>query len=554
MMKYLVFTVCVVAVLFSFIGCDEENPVTTTTDTLTINDTITDTLNTTDTLIDTINTTDTLTDTVTVQDTLIDTLLASDTVKTPKYIFLFIGDGMGSPQINVTEAVLGMGNINRNDSLKISKAMASINPGQLNMSLFPVAGYATTYADDRYITGSAAAATALACGQKTSIGTIAKTSDQSANIETMAEMAKEKGMSVGIVSSVSIDHATPACFYAHEDSRSNYYNIAAQMATSGFDYFGGGGAKGNTASKRGSNTDIEDIMQDSGYTIVTTRSELNALSAGTKTWAYSANVDRDCALPYQMDMVSSDISLAEFTQAGIDLMEDDPDGFFMMVEAGKVDWACHANDAVTSILDMLAFDEAIGKALEFYNQHPDSTLIIVTGDHECGGLSIGFGGTEYENAFDILQYQTMSYQTFTEKIQALAADTGADSITLSMAMDSVAKYFGLGDASLNSSLALTAYDSTLLAAAYAETWDPNYSGFSYSGQPADFLSYGPYYDPFTVTVTHILNQKAGLAWTSYYHTAVPVPVLAIGQGAHEFQGSYDNTDVALKIISVGDLD
>ncbi|MCG8341730.1 MAG: alkaline phosphatase, partial [Chlorobiales bacterium] len=154
------------------------------------------------------------------------------TDKTPKYIFFFIGDGMASPQVNMTEAALADPNFRL--------VNGAITLGAMNLQHFPIAGMATTHAEDRYITGSAAAATALATGHKTSIGTISKNVAHTQDLKTMAEMAKEKGMKVGIVSSVSIDHATPACFYAHANSRGEYYNIASQMDESGFDYFGGG--------------------------------------------------------------------------------------------------------------------------------------------------------------------------------------------------------------------------------------------------------------------------------------------------------------------------
>jgi len=461
---------------------------------------------------------------------------------TPKYVFYFIGDGMANPQVNLTEAALN------DDDFRLAKP-GDVGVGVLNLSTFPVIGMATTFAEDRYITGSAAAATALACGKKTTIGTISQNGDHSQDFETMAEMAKAKGMKIGIISSVSIDHATPACFYAHEPSRGNYNNIAAQMATSNFDYFAGGFAKGDFEKYRGRDPegDPKDIiaeMQNAGYTITTTRAELQATQPGQKVWAYTG-YDGDAALYYELDRPSDHVSLAEFTAKGIELLHS-KDGFFMMIEGGKIDWACHANDAVSAAHDLIAFDNAIGEALDFYNEHPKETLIIITGDHECGGLTLGFAATEYESAFALLKDQKISYQEFAVRVGNWA-DNG--NVNFSTALDSMKYFFGLGNANLNNALALSEYETNCLKEAFNESM----SGDTDRDNEENFLKYGPYYDPFTITITHILNQKAGIDWTSYYHTGVPVPVYAMGQGQYEFSGSYDNTDIAKKIIEIAEL-
>ncbi len=446
---------------------------------------------------------------------------ATDNV--PKYIFFFIGDGMASPQVNLTQAAL--------DDPHFRRVNGAITLGALSLDQFPVAGMATTHAENQYITGSAAAATALACGEKTTIGTISMNPAHTLPFKTIAEMAKEKGMKVGIVSSVSIDHATPACFYAHETSRGNYYEIASQMDDSGFDYFGGGYVKENAA-------DIENQMDAAGYTRVSTLGGLRGVPVGQKCWA-TTDVYDGKALNYEIDRIgTSEISLAQFTQEGIRLLDNDDKGFFMMVEAGKVDWACHANDAVSATHDMVAFDDAIAIAVDFYNQHPDETLIVVTGDHECGGLTLGFAVTGYKNTFELLKYQKTSFKKFD---YSAAAD-------FDQALAIMTEKFGLGDTTLDPGLELTARDSIRLEDAYNRSM-----GGAPSPDPTDdFLKYG-WYDPFTVTITHILNEKAGIAWTSYSHTGVPVPVYAMGAGADLFSGSYDNTDVAKKIMTAAEL-
>ncbi len=487
--------------------------------------------------------------------------LIDENFKTPKYVFFFIGDGMANVQINAAEAALN------NADFKLK----SVGIGSLNIQEFPITGFQTTHAEDRYITGSAASATALATGQKTTIGTISMKGDHTGDIKTMAEKAKEKGMKVGIISSVSIDHATPACFYAHATTRGHYNYIASQMATSNFDYFGGGYAKGNFDKYKDGTTpgkrfpedftpiDVDQVMKDAGYTIAKNKTELDGVAAGTKCWAYSDQYDGDAALPYEVDRADNDLSIADFTKKGIEVLDNDK-GFFMMVEGGKIDWACHANDAVASTHDVIAFDEAIGHAIEFYKKHPDETLIVVTGDHETGGLSLGYSATGYETAFSFLNKQKMSYDDYTNNV---VYKWDPATITFDDALASVKETFGLGDESITETsvqgnkfnLKLSEYDIKRLKDAFDRTLVDLKEEDTTNEAEYDYVTYGPYYyDPFTVTVTHILNQKSGIDWTTYSHTAVPVPVFAMGQGQYNFSGYYDNTDVAKKIIVIAGYD
>ncbi len=446
-----------------------------------------------------------------------------------KYVFFLIGDGMASVQIHAAEAYLEAENHYLPGTPKAEL---------LTMSQFPVQGMATTFADNRFITGSAAAGTALACGMKTSIGNISMAPDEVTPYTSVAELARDAGMKVGIVSSVSIDHATPAVFYAHQPSRSMYYEISQDLANSGFDYFGGGGFK----NPEGGTPTTWDVLATNGYTVVETREDLAAVTPGTKTVAINHTLAGGEALYYELDRPADHMSLAEFTAEGIRLL-DNEDGFFMMVEAGKIDWACHANDARASIDDTLAFDAAVAEAVAFYEQHPQETLIVITGDHECGGLTIGFAGTGYENAFELLDAQTVSYEAFSGVIwpdyknsHEGVTDIDADFKALMLT------YFGMDFD------ALSEFQQQRLEAAF----DKSMTGDSINLPEEDNLLYG-YYEPITVTLTHILNEKAGLAWTSYSHTGVPVPVLAMGRGSYLFDGFYDNTDVAKKIAQAMQL-
>lgn len=447
-----------------------------------------------------------------------------------KYIFLFIGDGMGQPQRTAAESYMA--------------AARGLKPSdcKMVMSTLPAQGVTTTFANDRFITGSAAAATAIACGIKTNIGFIGVDPSYTV-VKSIAEMARDKGMKVGIVSSVSIDHATPACFYAHQPSRKMYHEIAHDLITSGFDYFGGGGFKDPVGKKtKKSLGNALKMACEKGYKIVTDRSEFMSLKQeGGKIIAYNRNLPDDEALPYDMDNTPRDITIAEFTEKGIELLDGDA-GFFFMVEGGKIDWACHANDAVAAIQDTIAFDEAIKKALSFYKDHPKETLIVVTGDHECGGLTLGFAGTVYESYFDILKGQRLSFQAFTDSVIAQYKESHKDNPSFEDMIPKIRLYFGLtteGDGPM----VLKDFEIAELRDAF----DKSMQNIEINEGTQEYLLYGGY-DPLTVKLTHILNRKAGLGWTSYSHTGVPVTTSAVGKGSALFNGYYDNTDIARKIM------
>ena len=471
--------------------------------------------------------------------------------KAPKYIFYFIGDGMGLSQANAAEIYLSA--ISGEEGFQ-----------KLHMNTLPNQGFYTTYAKDRFITGSAAAGTALATGHKTTISTISMDADRLVPLKTVAELAKEKKYKVGIVSSVSIDHATPATFYAHQPTRNMYYNISLDLSKSGFNYFAGGGFKnpdgdGKVSLKTknamsnfgmGEKKVIEnkepnsiEIAKERGYTCINTLADFQNLKKGDdKIIATAPNLSGGAALPYFIDQKDgTDISLAEFTQKGIELL-DNPKGFFMMVEGGKIDWASHANDAATVIQEVIQLDKAVAEALQFYKKHPKETLILIAGDHETGGLALGFSGSHYKTEFALLQNQKLSYEKFSSLIKEHKEN--ADKPDLKYALNLAKKYFGLGDASKD--LELSAYELNLLETAFEKsmTYDK-----TMKEEEQFYLLYGSY-DPFTVAVCHTLAHKAGIGWTSFSHTASPIPIRSVGVGSELFKGFYDNTDVAKNLMKL----
>ena len=455
---------------------------------------------------------------------------AYTTDASPKYVFMFIGDGMSSPQTNAAQVYNG------------NNVSGAIELEKLTFTQFPVVGLQYTQDSTSFCPDSASTATSLSSGFKTHSGVIGMGVDKVTAGETIAEKVKQQlGWKVGIISSVTLNHATPAAYYAHIASRNDYYEIGEQMAASGFDYFAGGSLLENDGEA------LYEVLEDAGYTVTSDRDTILSLNADSgKVYAVSPELQDDGAMKYALDMDDDDITLAEFVRKGIDVLYNEK-GFFLMCEGGKIDWAGHSNDAVANISDTIALDEAVEVALEFAFQHPDETLIIVTGDHETGGMTIGYAATGYDTAFDIMKNQKMSFVAFDEYVANEKADGTFDFDRL---MEMVEDEFGLTAPGTDNdvpALVMNEYEYARLQKAYEDDRTGNTDGYEES------LLYGGY-NPISITLTHIINNKAGIGWTSYAHTGLPVPVYAFGEGAEVFGGAYDNTEVAKKLFALCDVE
>lgn len=450
----------------------------------------------------------------------------------PKYIFLFIGDGMSYPQIQsasyYTGAVASKGGVQTN---------------KLSFMDFPVAGSAQTYDSTSFCPDSASTATSIATGNKTYSGTINMDTSMTTSYETIAEQLKEQmDYKIGIISSVNLNHATPAAFYAHQASRNSYYEIGLELVESGFDYFAGGALKKVTGDKE-DQTDLYELASKGGYKVVKTQAEAEKVtSADGKLLIISETLADSESMNYDLDAPDSEWKLADYVEKGIEVLDNEK-GFFMMVEGGKIDWAGHANDAGSTITDTIALDEAVKTAVEFYNEHPNDTLILVTGDHETGGLSIGFAGTDYDTYMTNLTNQKISYAKFDTDF---VAGYKENKTSFKDVLVDIKENFGLmtkedADATEDSKLVLTDYEYEQLKKAYDRTMKVGAAGKEDMTQE-EYVLYGTY-EPLSVTITHILNNKSGISFTSYSHTGIPVPVFAIGNGQDLFGGYYDNTDI-----------
>ncbi len=466
--------------------------------------------------------------------------IVNSTSKKPKYVFLFIGDGMSYPQFQAASDYLGaVADTDNDDILDGNKA--------LNFMNFPVAGSAVTYDSTSFCPDSASTATSISTGHKTYSGTINMDETMTVKYETIAEQLKDEGYDIGVVSSVNLNHATPAAFYCHQASRNNYYEIGEELIASDFDYFAGGALlKPNGAD--GDKESLYDRAEEAGYKVVNTQAEAEKISAkDEKVLLISEKLADGDSISYENDRANGEWALADYVDKGIEVLSDNDKGFFMMVEGGKIDWACHANDAGSAINDTLALADAVDEALEFAKDHADETLILVTGDHETGGLTIGYAGTDYDTYLTNLTNQKISYAKFDSDYVTKYKE---NQTSFEDMMKDVEQLFGLKmSGAEDDKLVLTDYEIGLLKEAYAKTLADEKAG---EENQAEYVLYGTY-EPLSVTITHLLNNKSGIDFTSYSHTGLPVAVFAKGVGQDEFGGYYDNTQIYHKLADLMDI-
>ena len=436
-----------------------------------------------------------------------------------KYVFYFIGDGMGVNQVNGTEMYL-------------AEQEGRIGVTPLLFTTFPVASVATTFSATNSVTDSSAAGTALATGAKTYNGAIG-VDDQKNVLQTVAEKARKAGKRVGVTTSVSVDHATPAAFYAHQPNRSMYYEIALDLPKAGFDFYAGGGfLKPHTTFDKKEAPSIFPIMEEAGYTIARGLDEYQDKAAAAKKMVLiqKEGARPDC-LPYAIDRKEGDLTLAQITESAIGFLTKEKNkGFFLMVEGGKIDWACHGNDPATAFEEVIDMDNAIKVAYEFYKKHPKETLIVVSADHETGGL--GLGTTKYELALKALTHQKQSQDELSRAITDLRKIRKA--INWNEVKELLAEKMGFWK-----ELPLTWEQEKMLRDEYEESFVKKHVVFEESLYART--------EPLAVAAKRVMSQIAMVGWTSPNHTAGYVPVYAIGAGSQLFMGKMDNTEIPQRI-------
>lgn len=440
--------------------------------------------------------------------------------KVAKYVFYFIGDGMGVNQVNGTE-------------MYFAQREGKIGVKPLNFTQFPQSTFASTYSVYNSVTCSAAAGTALATGVKTKNGTIGMDSLQKNPLYSVAVKAKKAGRRVGITTSVSIDHATPASFYAHQPDRDMYYEIANDLPKAGFDFYAGSGFLKPTDKNNTNAPDIYTIFKKANYTVAKGVDEYQAKSKKASKMILMQKDGYDVSsLPFAIDRKPGDLTLTQITESAINfLTKDNKDGFFLMVEGGKIDWSCHGNDAATTFNEVADMADAVQKAYEFYKKHPDETLIVITADHETGGIALGTG--KYALNLKVLENQKGSEGAISAKINQLRKET-QNNVTWNQVKSLLNENLGFWG-----KVTLTEKQEQRLKEEYLRSFLSKEVKMTETMYSKD--------EPMAALAKSILNEIALVGWTSGGHSAGYVPVFAIGAGSELFHGKIENTDIPKKI-------
>lgn len=440
-----------------------------------------------------------------------------------KYVFYFIGDGMGVNQVQGAEFYQGE-----------LKGKIGITP--LQFTQFPYSTIATTFSATNRVTDSAAAGTALATGNKTKNGAIGVLKDLKTPVNSVAVWAKNSGKRVGIATSVSVDHATPAAFYAHAAGRGSYYEIGKDLYETGFDFYAGSDFLQPEDKKNANTANLYDLAEQNGYTIARGYKDyLKKSKKANKMILFqseeASKTDRT-AIPYAIDRTKADLTLQDITRSAVNfLSKDTSKGFFLMVEGGKIDWACHSNDAATVFQEIIDFDNAIKVAYEFYAQHPDETLIVITADHETGGIALGTG--PYELNLQVLKNQKVSESGFTRIVNQLRKKTN-NQVSWEQLVQALKENFGFWD-----TVKLSDKQEARLKAVYEKSLKNQQMSLEKSEYAQD--------EPIAAEAKRIIDEIALVGWTSGGHSAGYVPVFAIGVGADLFQGRIDNIEIPTRI-------
>ncbi|GAK39089.1 hypothetical protein TCA2_1577 [Paenibacillus sp. TCA20] len=344
-------------------------------------------------------------------------------------------------------------------------------------------GMHRTYSANSEITDSAAAGTAFATGVKTNNGMIS-TSPDGKELKTILEAMEEKGKSSGLVATSTITHATPAVFASHVASRSDESAIAPQLIDNDVDVIMGGGKKYFPDSL------INEAKKD-GYQYISSKGDLKRAERSDKLIGLFA----ESGMAPELDReTTNEPSLQEMTETALKVLNKDKDGFFLMVEGSQIDWAGHDHDAAWAMKDSEAFEKALESVLEFAKKDKN-TLVVVAGDHDTGGMSVGGNGPG-DVDLEVIRNVTATGDYMVTQLNS----------TRSNVKEVVKKY---------TTLELTDEEVQLIKS---------------SEQPA-------------ITINEVVSARANIGWTSLNHTGVDVPLYAYGPGADLFIGLHENTDL-----------
>ena len=378
-------------------------------------------------------------------------------------------------------------------------------------------GLVRTYSSDAPIADSAPAGTAFATGYKSHTGYIGvlpdvasmpgltpiKKGDEKKPVATILEGAKLAGKATGIISTSEVMHATPAAFTSHYPSRKNYDALSEQQVYNGIDVVLGAGSKFLSSEYRKDKEDLNTEVKNLGYDYVTNTAALKS-STSNKIWGMFS----ETSLAYDMDRdPAKEPSLAEMTKKAIDTLSKDEDGFFLMVEGSKIDWAAHANDPIGLISDIIAFDDAVKVALNFAKADGD-TVLIVASDHVNGGISMGDSNTT--SSYDKEPLSTFVDPLRKAKITGEGIESKLNS-DKSNIMEVMATYFGIAD--------LTEEEIRAIKDAKAGRLNS--------------------------TIGPLISKRASIGWTTGGHTGEEVVLYSYSPGSiKQLRGTVENTYIA----------
>jgi alkaline phosphatase len=434
----------------------------------------------------------------------------SSAQKRPKYIFMFIGDGVGINHIYGTELYNAAVHPDRADG------------GLVSFSRFPIRTYVTNHSSSSLVTDSSAAATALATGYKTANGYMGVDADKR-GVKNITELVSEMGMKVGVVTNVGMNHATPSAFYAHGESRSAYKSLYEQYLTSEVDFAAGA----TILHRKRDGLKYEDYLNMAKSADIKVVHDIDAAAkVRGKRVLLLPEKPKSKTLEYAIDCKEGDWSIVDFTDAAIKYLEREAkrDGFFLMVEAGHVDYSAHDNDAVATFEEVNDLSDSVAKALEFYNKYPEQTLIIVTADHETGGLALGY--SNYKMNMERLAWQKCSMLALTGKMRDMREQ---GKMSWEQMQELLKAELGLWD-----NVKLRKKDEQQLRKTFEK---------SFVESSEEVVSLYTHNEKMASTAIEVLNKRAYIKWISLNHTGMQVPLYIKGVGIDHFYNCYDNTDV-----------
>ena len=432
-----------------------------------------------------------------------------------KYVFYFIGDGMG------VNEVIGTNLYNQANGQE-----------NVNFTSFPVVNFITTVSANSLVTDSSAAGTALATGVKINNSVVGVDPDGNPT-PNLTEWAHAAGFGTGVATSVGVNHATPASFVAHTTSRNGYEEISLQMIDSPVDFMAGS----TFLTNRGSGHDaayFEHKADSAGIAVykgpgAIANIDLNA----PRVLCLSAKAED--SLPYAIDRKEDDTQLADFTDAGIRYLESryGKKGFFFMIEGGKIDYAGHGNDAATCFQEVNDMAQSVDLALTFLARYPKETLIVITADHETGGLMLGSG--RYEMHPERLAKQHACVDELTNLFRTKFFPEGQPFKTPTW---EAVKAFFAEETGMWGDVQVSERVEKDLKAIYDQTFG--------KGGDRNLTEENLYSTNFQIVadVVRALDRAAGYQWSFGSHSGSPVGLYVTGACAEEFNTVKDNTEIA----------